>query len=138
MIALLSLGLLTEPTTAPPETDALYALTPGHEGPLLVNFWASWCGPCAAELPLLAEMDAELEDLRVVLVNIDHQQRRAEAMIRRLELDLPVVYDTGGELTRAFDPAALPASWLLDDGQVRQVYEGVIEVEQVRLDVEAL
>ncbi|MCP4808880.1 MAG: TlpA family protein disulfide reductase [Proteobacteria bacterium] len=138
MTALLSLGLLAEPIKAPPETAALYALTPDHEGPLLVNFWASRCSPCAAELPLLAHLDDEVDDLRVVLVNIDHQRRRAEAMVRRLELDLPVIYDTDGELTRAFDPAALPSSWLLVEGEVRQVYEGVIEIEQVRRDVEAL
>ncbi len=110
-----------------------------EDSPLLVNFWATWCGPCRVDLPLLAELDRELPDVRVVLVSIDAEPRRAEGMLRSMRLDLPVAYDSTGTLSERFAPPALPTTYLLAaDGTVLQVYEGIVAAERVRRDVEAL
>ena len=54
------------------ETEVL-----GHEGPVLVDFWAEWCGPCHAVAPVLDKI-AEEHDLRLVKVNIDEEQELAQ------------------------------------------------------------
>ena len=75
--------------------------TPGQ--PVLVNFWASWCAPCRAELPLLDALNDEVESegLSVVAVNLDSQRRPAEGVMRHLGLDLPVIYGDD-DLAEAF------------------------------------
>jgi len=65
-------GKLPDVTDATFQSEVLQA-----EGPVLVDFWAPWCGPCRVVHPVLEEMDAEREDLRIVSLNVDENQQTA-------------------------------------------------------------
>jgi thioredoxin 1 len=57
--------------------DTFQAEVLESERPVIVDFWAAWCGPCRVMSPILEEIAGEREDLRVVKVDVDHNQRVA-------------------------------------------------------------
>lgn len=91
--------------------------------PTLVNFWASWCGPCATEVPELVEVATAYEGrVDLVGVNIEDTETNARSFERDQRVNYPSLYDRGALIAAQFGgiaPEALPSTILLDaDGRV--------------------
>ena len=84
----------------PDVTDANFqAEVLESEQPVLVDFWAPWCGPCRVVHPILEEIDAEREDLRIVSLNVDDNQVTA-ARYEVLSIPTLILFKDGGEAKR--------------------------------------
>lgn len=94
---------------------------------VMINFWATWCGPCRQEMPLLDELYSRYERVGFVLlgVNIDDEPRRAMQMVDELGVEFPVVFDPTKAVSELYDVSAMPVTVLVDrEGQVRHVHHG--------------
>ncbi len=94
---------------------------------VMINFWATWCGPCRQEMPLLDELYARYERVGFNLlgVNIDDDSRRAMQMIEELGVDFPVLFDARKEVSKLYEVDAMPVTVLVDrEGNVRYVHHG--------------
>jgi thioredoxin 1 len=87
-------GKLSDVTDATFQSEVLEA-----EGPVLVDFWAPWCGPCRVVHPVLEEIDAEREDLRIVSLNTDENPQTA-ARYEVLSIPTLIVFKDGEVATR--------------------------------------
>ncbi len=112
---------------------------------VVLDFWASWCGPCKEELPELERLKAayETKGVAFVTVNIDIERANAEAMARKLKLTMPVGLDPkGDQAANAFGLPTMPTSYVIDQqGVVRFIHEGfhgASDVEKLKHEVDGL
>lgn len=94
---------------------------------VIINFWATWCGPCRQEMPLLDEIynRYKLAGLTLLSVNLDDSADRADEMAQTLKVSYPVLLDERKEVSRAYEVGSMPLTVLIDrEGVVRYVSEG--------------
>lgn len=82
--------------------------------PVLLAFWASWCGPCRAELPALATWATKHPEVHVVAVNVDRQRPPADRFLQSVRFDLPVAYDPDAAQLGRFGVTSMPTMFLFD------------------------
>ncbi|MGB0909752.1 MAG: TlpA family protein disulfide reductase [Nitrospirales bacterium] len=88
---------------------------------LLLNFWATWCGPCKDEMPSLGKLSQRFkqEDFLVLTITTDIQPKTIQSFLEILNVDFPVLLDTTQEVSHAYMARALPLTVLVDkDGQL--------------------
>jgi len=94
---------------------------------VMINFWATWCGPCRQEMPLLQELYRRYERVGFSLlgVNIDDDWRKAMTMVTDLGVSFPVLFDSSKEVSKLYQVDAMPVTVIVDrDGIVRHVHQG--------------
>jgi peroxiredoxin len=153
-IALLSAALATPIGALQPGDRAPDFSAPGISGGsvslaaykgkvVYLDFWASWCGPCAQSLPALDQLRKEFkpEDFQVVAVNVDRQPSLAKAFLKKRPVGYPSALDPAGGLPAKFGVDSMPTSFLIDrSGVVRHVQRGFrpSDVEPLREKIQKL
>ena len=99
-----------------------------HRGEVLfVNFWASWCGPCRQEMPILDELHQRYESagFKVIGISIDEDISEANEALEDIPVTFPVLYDSTSKVSKLFDVDAMPTSILVDrNGKMRFLHRG--------------
>ena len=94
---------------------------------VLVDLWASWCGPCRQEMPHLKALNDEYESLgfKLLGVNVDEDADEAKRAIDRLKIDFPVLFDSDNKVVEMFKVDAMPTTFIIDrDGNIRHLHRG--------------
>ncbi|WCM19338.1 TlpA family protein disulfide reductase [Paraburkholderia bryophila] len=118
------------------------SLLKGH--PIVVNFWASWCGPCVEEMPALSQLqrDYAKKGIQFVGLGVD-SEKNVQAFLQKVKVAYPI-YITGfggADLARAFgnNAGGLPFTVVIDaKGNVRSTKLGQINPEALRQTLDAL
>ena len=94
---------------------------------VMINFWASWCGPCRQEMPLLDAMYKKYKAMGFTLVgvNVEPNSKEAQAFLRDVPVSFPIAFDNDSKLTKVFDVQGMPSSVIIDRrGIERVVHKG--------------
>ena len=94
---------------------------------VLINFWASWCGPCRQEMPILDRIRQRYQGagFEVLGVNVEGKDPKARKVAERLGVSFPLLFDESQQVSANYDLQGMPFSVLIDrDGQIQYIHKG--------------
>ena len=94
---------------------------------VMVNFWATWCGPCREEMPHLEALYQRYGDLGFTLlgVNVEEDSSGADEYLAETPVSFPILFDPGNEVSELYDVIAMPSTVLIDrGGNMRFIHHG--------------
>jgi thiol-disulfide isomerase/thioredoxin len=96
--------------------------------PVLINFWASWCGPCREEMPRLAAFARDQDEVRVLGVAVNDAPADSRRFADEKDADFPMAVDRRGEVVARYGATGLPATVLVDaEGRIVSTVFGPVE-----------
>ena len=128
----LSPGMSAPDFTLEGEDGKLYSLSDYTGRTVVLNFWASWCPPCKAELPELKNFHNALDSDQTIFLSINLYTTEKDpaglpAFIRHEELPFPVLYDRKGETSNDYGVLSIPTTFIIGpDGKVSAVKKGAV------------
>lgn len=102
--------------------------------PVMFNFWATWCGPCRAEMPLLQQIYDAWKDKGLIVLEIDLQESASavQQFMTDNKLTLPTLLDSDGQVSKAYAVTVIPTTYFVDKGGViRQIVRGAFPNTQL-------
>lgn len=111
---------------------------------VLLNFWASWCPPCRAEMPHMEKLynkykDENFDILAVNLTNTEKNSGDAEKFVKELGLTFTIPMDVKGEAGSDYNIMAYPTSYFIDsDGVIREKVLGALNEEYMEKEIKKL
>lgn len=118
------------------ETIALQSL---RGKTVLLNFWATWCGPCREELPELARLQEKYRQrgLAVVAVTVDNELENVNSFLKKYDIKLQALWDKRKKTAGAYAVEKMPSSYLIDrNGIIRFIHRGYSPEELKRMEIE--
>ena len=94
---------------------------------VMINFWASWCGPCRQEMPLLDDLYKQYKDYGFTLlgINVDENHDAAEKLLSQVPVTFTILFDPTSSVTELYNVDAMPSTILVDrDGNMRYLHRG--------------
>jgi peroxiredoxin len=93
----------------------------------VINFWASWCGPCRKEMPILQDLHNKYTDLGVQVwgVNVEQENQAGRDFIKSINVDFPILFDEKNTLSEQYQVSAMPTTVIVGrSGNIRFVFRG--------------
>lgn len=108
--------------------------------PIVLNFWAYWCGPCQREMPEFNTRYEELNgDVVFLMVHVDPDTTQGRSYVVANGFDFPVVYDEKGQAAAAYGITSFPTTFFIDaEGNLQGYYIGVMNAELLQMGIDTI
>jgi peroxiredoxin len=106
---------------------------------VVVDFWASWCGPCRQSMPFLERLSKTYKNKGLVVlgVNVDNDVKTAAKFLAEVHVSFAVLNDTQKNVAKAYAPPTMPSSYIVDKmGRIRHVHAGFKDSDAKQFEAE--
>jgi peroxiredoxin len=110
------------------------------KGIVLLNFWATWCAPCKAEIPLLDQLSEKLQDKGLTVVGVSVQERKdsVAAFCRKNRVKYPILLDSDADVSKQYGVFAFPTTIVLSQDGVVLLQQSKTLDQQTLLTIESM
>lgn len=101
---------------------------------IMLNFWATWCKPCEAEMPFMQELYPEYKDkgVEIVAVSLDSTELVVDRFIDEYDLTFPIPHDSKGEITDLYKVGPIPSTFFISpEGEITDVVNGALTLDRL-------
>ncbi|WP_405101354.1 thiol-disulfide oxidoreductase ResA [Oceanobacillus sp. FSL H7-0719] len=101
---------------------------------VMLNFWATWCKPCEAEMPYMQELYPEYKDkgVEIIAVSLDSTQLVVDQFVNRYDLTFPIPHDRKGEIRDLYKVGPIPSTFFINpEGEIQEVVNGALTLERL-------
>lgn len=127
--------ILTEGDTAPDFTAELcdggsFTLSEHSDEVVLINFWATWCGPCVREMPAFEKLKADgIEGFDLVCINCMDDKETVDSFVKTEGYTFNIAYDVDGSIEQYYPTDGIPYTLIVDHGVISKIYVGAMDAE---------
>ncbi len=107
-----------------------FRLSDHDDGAVLLNFWATWCGPCVGEMPAFERLANEgINGLAVICVNLSEDAGTVDAFVADNGYSFDIAYDESGVVGNYYPTAYIPYTLLINKGRIAEIFIGADEAD---------
>ncbi len=101
--------------------------------PVLLNFWATWCGPCRLEMPELVDEANRNQDLVILAINVQQELTQLQPFAEEFQMIMPVVLDSDAALRQLYEVSGMPTSVFINrEGNVAVIWKGALTAKTLQ------
>jgi cytochrome c biogenesis protein CcmG/thiol:disulfide interchange protein DsbE len=108
--------------------------------PVIINFWATWCGPCKLEMPILQKIRQEYDGkISLVAVNFEEPRETVKQFLTQNKIEVPVLLDETGSMANSYGIHAFPVTYFIDaKGVIKSMHIGQLDKEMVKTYIKTM
>ncbi len=125
-IKVLSIGDPAPDFTATLTNGETFTLSDHKSDVVLINFWATWCGPCVGEMPELQQLSDEgIENFELICINCGEETGIVDKFVEKNEFGMNIAYDADYAIGNYYPTQFIPYTLIIKDGIIYDMYDGV-------------